>query len=153
MPDSAGIAYGRNPNKQTWKFERFASRLKRIIDDVKAKRTAYHFDGWSLLGWVSMYTKFGQKMIKPFFPAANADRCVGCGICAKVCPIGNITMQTREDNKVLTTNGNNCTACLSCVHFCPHQAMELGGKHIDKSWQYHHPDIKLSDMIERDIRS
>lgn len=153
MPDSAGIAYGRNPNKQTWKFERFASRLERIISDVKARRTAYHFDGWSLLGWVSMNTKFGQKMIKPFFPAANADRCVGCGTCAKVCPIGNITMQTREDNKVMAMNGRDCTACLSCVHFCPHQAMELGGKHIDKSWQYHHPDIKLSDMIERDIRS
>ena len=149
MPDCAGIAYGRNPNKQTWKFQKYASRMDRIIADVKARRTAYHFSGWDLLGWFSMYTKMGQKMIKPFQPTVSADLCVGCGTCARICPIGNITMQEREGQKPLAVTGPDCTACLSCVHFCPHQAMMLGGKPVDKSWQYHHPDVKLKDMILR----
>lgn len=149
MPDCAGIAYMRNPNKQTWKFQKYASRMERIIADVKAKKTAYHFSGWALLGWTSMYTKWGRNMITAFHPKVNADRCVGCGTCARICPVENITMQERDGKKPLAVTGADCTACLSCVHFCPHQAMELGGKHLDKSWQYHHPDIKLKDMILR----
>ena len=58
-------------------------------------------------------------------------------------------MQERTGAKPLAVNGDNCTFCLSCVHFCPYQAMELGGKQIEKSWQYHHPDIKLKDMLKR----
>jgi len=149
MPDCAGIAYKRNPNKQTWKFQKYASRMESIIADVKAKKTAFHFSGWALLGWMSMYTKYGQKMITVFHPKVNTDSCVGCGTCARICPVGNITMQERDGKKALAAIGADCTACLSCVHFCPHQAIELGGKPLDKSWQYHHPDIKLKDMILR----
>ncbi len=149
MPDCAGIAYKRNPNKQTWKFQKYASRMERIIADVKARKTAYHFSGWALLGWASIYTKWGQKTITVFHPKVNADRCGGCDTCARICPVENITMQERDGKKPFADTGADCTACLSCVHFCPHQAMELGGKHLDKSWQYHHPDIKLKDMILR----
>ena len=149
MPDCAGIAYKRNPNEQTWKFQKYASRMERIIEDVKARHKAHHFSGWDLLGWLSMRPAIERWATKPFQPAANADACVGCGTCAKVCPVGNITMQERTDTKPLAVNGNNCTFCLSCVHFCPYQAMELGGKRIEKSWQYHHPDVKLKDMLKR----
>ena len=150
MPDCAGIAYGRNPNKQTWKFQKYAPRLERIISDVKARRRAYHFSGWSFLGWLSMYTRMGQRMIKPFLPAVNKDLCVGCGTCARICPLGNIAIQEREGMKPLAVTGGDCTACLSCVHFCPHQAMELGGKRVEKSWQYHHPEVKLKDMVRQE---
>ena len=149
MPDCAGIAYKRNPNEQTWKFQKYASRMQQIIEDVKVRRKAHHFSGWDLLGWISMSTKMGQKMIKPFMPTVNEAHCVGCGTCARICPVGNITMQDREGMKPLATMGSDCSACLSCVHFCPHQAVELGGKRVEKSWQYHHPDVNLKDMIKR----
>ena len=149
VPDCAGIAYKRNPNKQIWKFTKYASRLERIIDDIKNNRSGIHYGGWSLLGWISMNTSFGQKMIKAFRPAANPDKCIGCGTCARVCPVENITMQEREGAKSIAVIGDKCTTCLACVHFCPHQAMQLGKTSIEKSWQYHHPEISLKDMIRR----
>lgn len=151
MPDCAGIVYRRNPNKQTWKFQKYASRMESIIADVKAQKSADRFSGWGLFGWILSAVFNGcLDMLRLFFrPAVNTERCVGCGTCARVCPIGNITMQEREGQNPVPVMGSKCTSCLGCVHFCPHQAMELNGKHPDKSWQYHHPDVTLKDMIMR----
>jgi NAD-dependent dihydropyrimidine dehydrogenase PreA subunit len=55
----------------------------------------------------------------------------------------------REDDKPLAAIGPHCTWCLSCVHFCPQQAVEVNGKAVSKAFQYHHPDIKLKDLIKR----
>lgn len=49
---------------------------------------------------------------------ANA-MCVGCGICARSCPLGNITMG--DDRRPCW--GNNCALCLRCYHACPHNAV------------------------------
>jgi ferredoxin len=69
-------------------------------------------------------------------------KCTGCGICAKVCPVGNIT---QIDKKV--TWGNHCTHCLACFHWCPQAAIEIGKKSADIA-RYHHPAIKVSDLIK-----
>ena len=72
----------------------------------------------------------------------STDKCNGCGICEKICPVGNIT---RADKKV--SWGNKCTQCLACFHWCPQTAIEIGNKSASIA-RYHHPDIKLSDMIK-----
>jgi ferredoxin len=74
-------------------------------------------------------------------PAVNPDLCVGCGICADVCPLGNIAL---TDGKARC--GDNCTQCLACVHFCPQQAVELNRKPTPKAHQYHHPNVTVGDM-------
>ena len=54
----------------------------------------------------------------------------------------NITMVDGKANI-----GGQCAMCLACLHFCPHQAMELNHKPTQKELQYHHPDIQLKDMM------
>ena len=44
--------------------------------------------------------------------------------------------------------GDNCAMCLACLHFCPHQSMEVNGKVTLAERQYHHPEVELKDMIE-----
>ena len=35
------------------------------------------------------------------------------------------------------------------MHFCPHLAVEINGKAVKQEFRYHHPDIKLADMVLR----
>ncbi|MBR1877436.1 MAG: EFR1 family ferrodoxin [Paludibacteraceae bacterium] len=140
VPDNSAIVFGRNPNDQKWKFRRFASRLQTIIDDVKAERHAYHYSWWSPLAWVMGTRRMEEWMLRTFRPAVNESKCIGCGICVKMCPMRNIAIDEKAGI------GPHCTACLACLHACPQQAIEAGGKPTIKERQYCHPDIKRSDL-------
>ena len=141
FPDTAGIAYGRNPNAQKWKLERYAARIDEIAEAVTAGKHELHYAGMDPLGCLLSGQTPSGRLYRPFVPSTNAEKCVGCGICLKICPQHNITLQDKR-----AVIGDKCTICLCCVHFCPHQALELGGKPILKSWQYHHPVIRLQDL-------
>ena len=149
VPDSSALAFGRNPNDQAWKFDKFAPRLQTIIADLKARKKGMHFAGFDPLGWLLSRPALQRKFAQTTTPSVNPDKCIGCGICSKVCPQRNIVLTDRENDKPLAAVGPHCTWCLSCVHFCPQQAMEVNGKSVSKPYQYHHPDIKLKDMVKR----
>lgn len=55
---------------------------------------------------------------KPFF---STDDCISCGMCVKVCPMQNITM----DNGRPHWNGH-CNTCDACYHHCPKHAIQYG---------------------------
>ena len=56
-----------------------------------------------------------------------SDSCIGCGICAKNCPLQNITMQNDRPK----WNGH-CTNCMSCYHRCPKNAINFGKASVGK---------------------
>ncbi len=62
---------------------------------------------------------------EPRSPETNAETCILCGMCAKVCPTGCV-----EVTDVVETDKSNCTACTACVQNCP-----TGARH----WE--HPGI------------
>lgn len=55
------------------------------------------------------------------FHVSETD-CIGCALCAKVCPVHNITMRAGEKPR---WNGA-CTHCLACYHVCPRHAVAYG---------------------------
>ena len=90
--------------------------------------------GWSFLE---------NGMLRTFHPVVNEAKCTGCKTCARVCPMSNIMVEEKAHI------GDNCTICLACVHVCPQQAIRTNGRETLKERQYHHPDIKLKDLIKR----
>lgn len=51
----------------------------------------------------------------------NPDTCIGCGICAEVCPFG---LPKEIGNKVYTIpNTESCTECSACQRNCPSNAI------------------------------
>ncbi len=55
----------------------------------------------------------------------NSDKCVGCGLCVKLCPMNNITVAQGK-----AVSGNQCTMCYRCINKCPKQAITLLGKEV-----------------------
>ncbi len=55
----------------------------------------------------------------------NSFRCIGCGLCEKVCPMSNIAVKNG-----LAVSGDTCTMCYRCINKCPAQAITLLGKKV-----------------------
>lgn len=53
----------------------------------------------------------------------EADKCIGCSLCAKDCPAGNIRV---TDGKA-AVKGQNCIKCAHCAAICPNNAIEISG--------------------------
>lgn len=62
------------------------------------------------------------------------DRCVKCGICANVCPVGDIKGEHGEYPVWL--HHKDCLTCFTCYHHCPHHAIEFGNQ-TQKKGQYY----------------
>jgi Pyruvate/2-oxoacid:ferredoxin oxidoreductase delta subunit/flavodoxin len=64
------------------------------------------------------------KVFRRMFPlAVDAERCTACGLCATLCPEGNI--DTGEGGYSL---GERCQSCQRCAAFCPKGAIRVPGK-------------------------
>ena len=58
----------------------------------------------------------GQKV-----PIVDEDKCVGCQLCVKACPIGNI----KVENKKAVINAEACNHCGRCIPSCKIGALSL----------------------------
>jgi ferredoxin len=60
-------------------------------------------------------------------PAVDQTTCTGCGLCAKVCPDGVLTL---ENSKAMAGKGLflGCIACGQCVAICPTGSISVTGR-------------------------
>lgn len=106
-----------------------------------------------------------SKVMGPYLAIENEydkgfytdDKCKGCGICEKVCPTRNITMENKHPKW-----NHRCHGCNACVVYCPTKAIQFktpqAYKELDtiicrmlrlpeKRKRYHHPIIKAKDLM------
>lgn len=58
-------------------------------------------------------------------PKIDSEKCIGCGKCERLCPMGNIHVE-----KGKAAAGNRCTMCYRCMSNCPRQAITIIGKKV-----------------------
>lgn len=127
MPESyvcLPFMYTDTKEREQEKKSASAEQLQKIISILKNKEEGRReiVEGplpWTLTHIVGGF--FNRFMItdKPF--RVDADVCLHCGLCAKVCPTGNITLSS--DKLPVWACDGNCTCCLACYHHCPVHAI------------------------------
>lgn len=71
------------------------------------------------------------------------DKCIGCGVCSKVCPVENIEMNGKPNFKT------KCEMCLSCVNNCPKQALAFKKMNRETFRPYRHPEVQIKELMYR----
>lgn len=86
--------------------------------------------------WYHIAGLFGQRLYfgyktKQYTNQLKIDhnKCIGCGLCEKVCPMKNLQIQSNA-----AVSGNRCTMCYRCINRCPKQAITLLGKTVIKQY-------------------
>lgn len=55
----------------------------------------------------------------------SADLCIGCGRCAALCPMDNLSIFNQK-----AVPGSRCTMCYRCISHCPQKAITLLGEEV-----------------------
>jgi ferredoxin len=116
--------------------------LDRIVSDVHSRKTNIPAASISQRAMTAVI----QGMQGYFMDGKTAqsyivnEQCTRCGICARVCPTGNVTVT----DKVLFLD--HCEVCLGCVHNCPSNAIHL--KNEKSAARFRNADVTLNEIQE-----
>jgi heterodisulfide reductase subunit A len=69
----------------------------------------------------------GSVNIDPIVSVVEQEKCIGCGICASLCPFGAIEMMKVDKKRKARTIAASCKACGICSSRCPTFAISMGG--------------------------
>ena len=95
----------------------------------------------STIGFTGPYRRSLQHRLDEDFRVT--ERCIGCGTCESVCPVGNIS---RASSTGQPRWNHRCANCAACYHHCPQEAIEMTG--ISKQMKrYRHPEITLAELM------
>lgn len=116
-------------NVEDEKLEAAPARVKLIVGNIRdnVPGDLCVRGSWPRIKSAVIYPWFVRHAMspRPFHPT---PQCVGCGLCARTCPLHNITMKEK-----LPVWGDNCAMCLRCYHICPHHAVAYGKATKNKS--------------------
>lgn len=130
MPDSIADekALKRPLEKNKELVKQAGQKIKVSVKRLKAGKPTQEGIGpfYRLAGFFGQRAYFGHKTREYSSKLrVDADKCIGCGICEKLCPMNNISI---NDHKAVS--GDRCTMCYRCINKCPKQALTLLGKKV-----------------------
>ena len=98
--------------------ERNLAKISRMVN--KKASNKYAKAGWlTRLIYPKMMPKYRAiqaEVDKGFFVS---DACISCGVCSRVCPKKNITIENSRPVFL-----HNCSCCMACVCYCPKKAIK-----------------------------
>ena len=125
------------------KLAAMPARVAAIADAIRRNysRSDVVRGSWAWLKTNVAYPWFRAVKMNPARFTVDASRCTRCGLCARSCPMMNITLATPSSAPAAGVWGGGfpaavtkppqwgpaCTLCLRCYHTCPVHAIDWGG--------------------------
>ncbi|MBE5839589.1 EFR1 family ferrodoxin [Butyrivibrio sp.] len=109
------------------------ARIKQIAEQIL--EDSYPQEGLSFIAHVKGL--FGQRLwfyhktIGYTDKLKISDECIGCGLCSRECPMGNIEI---KNGKAIP--GGQCTMCYRCISLCPQKAITLLGDTVREQCRF-----------------
>lgn len=113
------------------KLEKEETAVKEIAAFVSERRSVRRLTRGSF-PWTKTYILrplFNRFLLTDKYFRVDTSRCVSCGRCRKMCPVGNIILDE------VPVWQSHCTGCLACFHACPYHAINFGSM-TQKKGQY-----------------
>lgn len=116
------------------------SALDGIARELLSGRRAFSFEPFGFMRRVRtrVYLREAAKAHGKYYAS---DDCTGCGICARLCPLGRISL--REDRPVWSPG---CQGCEACINYCPRRAIQYSGAGTEGKRRYRHPGIDWREI-------
>jgi ferredoxin len=149
--------------KQLKMFNSWKKKIEVIYENVRVRKKS-KLETRGILGkllftpllliikpvFLSRYKRLSNSSRLPFnklIPLADRsfqydEKCNGCGICTRVCPVNNIKM---VENRPFWQH--HCENCYACYGWCPEEAIH--GDIVSYNERYHHPEAEISDMLRK----
>ena len=132
------VSYGSIGLYYVTAMKSYNKHIGKIIHDIKNTTTAE----------IEKYSKYYEKIYLDTICNVHniddgyhaSDACTSCGICTKVCPANNITLQ---DGRPVFRH--RCECCMACIQHCPNKALNYQEK-TQKRKRYTHPDITYLEI-------
>lgn len=120
------------------------SQIEKTIQEIARHATGIPEPTASERTWYAKVKKFNQD--NPAFNSGSqiviTDRCVGCGVCTRVCPQGNCYLQDGQAHRKKAT----CEFCMACIQNCPANAISLSLEDKNPQARYRNPHVSVKQL-------
>lgn len=130
-------SFNSNDSEELW--EKADAALDKIIVEISGRKRARSAP-------YTVFNGLSQKVYPPNKPGCaekfTAKGCLNCGLCARICPNGNIKLEDGAPKF-----GERCDLCLACLNNCPADAIEYGEGTRGKK-RYKNPKISAEELAK-----
>jgi ferredoxin len=126
--------FGARSHKRIEKrLSKVSRRIERIAEDIMSNTSKVEA---SKLSSKTLYTNV--ELLDADFAAT--EKCVACGLCERLCPVGNIKLINSKPEWQ-----HFCERCVACISWCPVSAIEYG-KVTQRRTRYHNPHMTAAEL-------